>query len=220
MQFGGFWLGHLANLLLAKGVGEEIILILMMFPLVAVAVAFSRNVVGLNGFGIFVPTMATIALLQTGTVAGVLLFAVIFVVANLTRFAIRRIRMPYMPRLSFIIWAICLVLLLALAVFPKGLIENFVSKGIFPALVFMLLTETYVDTQINRSKEAAVAMTAETLLLALVTSWILGWGMIRAVFVLAPELSMLGVLGLNYLVARYKGLRLLEVYRFRELVRN
>ena len=56
------------------GVSVNTIVLLLLFPLVAALVAFSRQMVGLNGFGIFIPALVSVAFLSTGVLAGLVFF--------------------------------------------------------------------------------------------------------------------------------------------------
>ncbi len=49
-----------------QGVSEEAIILLLMLPIVATIIAFSRQVIGIKGFGIYTPLIISFAFLATG----------------------------------------------------------------------------------------------------------------------------------------------------------
>jgi len=184
-------------------------------------VAFSRNVIGLKGFGIFTPAVVSVAFLATGIVAGLVLFGAIVLAATLGRMWVRAwIRMPYLPRMAVIIWMVSMATLLLLLVSPQLKLSALVNLGIFPVLLFVLLAETFIDAQIHRTTRAAVGMVVETLILALIAFFVMSSYWLQGLVLLNPEWSVLGILVLDFAIGRYSGLRLLEIWRFRELLKN
>jgi hypothetical protein len=200
------------------GVPANTVVLLLLFPLVAVLVAFSRNVVGVNGFGIFTPAVLSVAFLSTGIVTGLLLFGVILVTATISRLLIRRVKLPYLPRMAFLIWLVSLSVLGLLVLAPTLRVLALGDLGIFPILLFVLLAETFIDAQITRTVEAAVIMTVETLVLALLAFYIISSFLVQALVLLHPEVTALTILIFDLLIGKYTGLRLLEVWRFRDLL--
>lgn len=53
-----------------RGVAANTIVLLMLLPLIATLVSFLHYIVGLSGYGIFMPTMVAIAFLATGVLGG------------------------------------------------------------------------------------------------------------------------------------------------------
>lgn len=202
------------------GVPANTVVLLLLFPLVAVMVAFSRNVVGINGFGIFTPAVLSMAFLSTGILTGLLLFGAIMVMATIARLMIRRVKLPYLPRMAFLIWVVSLSVLGLLVLAPTLRVFALVDLGIFPILLFVLLAETFIDAQITRTVEAAVIMTVETLVLALVAFFIISSFWVQSLVLLHPEVTALTILIFDLMIGKYTGLRLLEIWRFRELLKK
>jgi len=204
----------------AGGVPVNTVVLLLLFPLVAVLVAFSRNVVGINGFGILTPAVVAMAFLSTGPWVGLILFGVILLTATVARMLIRRVKVPYLPRMAFLIWLVSLSVLGLLVGAAKVRVANLNELGIFPILLFVLLAETFIDAQITRTVKAALVMTAETLVLALVAFFIIGSVWVQSLVLLHPEIVVLAILVVDLMIGRYSGLRLLEIWRFRELLKT
>lgn len=202
------------------GVPANTIVLLLLFPLVAVLVAFSRNVIGINGFGIFTPAVVSVAFLATGITAGLVLFLAIIGTATLVRMTIRKVSLPYLPRMAVLIWGVSMAILgLLIAAGMVGM-DSLINLGIFPILLFVLLAETFIDAQITRTIETATLMTVETLILALIAFFIMSSHTVQNIVLLHPEISVLAILMADFIIGRYRGLRLLEIWRFRELLKN
>lgn len=202
-----------------SGISIETVVLLLLFPLTAALVAFSRQVAGLSGFGIFTPALVAMAFLVTGIPAGLVLFLAIILAATAARYLISKVKLPYLPRMAILIWAISLSVLTLLVLSPNLGLDKLVRLGIFPVLLFIMLAESYIEAQITRTWQNAALMTAETIIIAIFASAIMGLVSVQKWVLTNPEISVLSILLIDYLIGRYKGLRLLEIYRFRKIIK-
>jgi hypothetical protein len=204
----------------AQGVPPNMFVLVLLFPLTAALVAFSRNVMGVKGFGIFIPAAVSVAFLSTGVVVGVTLFLSILLTASLARRLMRKIRMQYFPRMAMVIWAVSLAVFGLLLVSPGfSAWSNLQQSGIFPILLFVLLADPFIEAQIHKSSKVALVMAIETVILALIAYLVMSSMWLQETVLLQPEMAILSVMLVNYLISRYKGLRLLEMWRFREILK-
>lgn len=205
-------------------VGKEVpantIVLVLMFPLITALIAASRHLIGLRGFGIFTPAIVAVALLATGIVVGFSLLFLIVVIATLSRVVIKRLRLPYMPRTSLMLWVVSMVMLAVLLISPFVGYETVAKLSIFPLLLMVLLAETFMDVQTKRSRNEAIEMTLETLLLATVSYFVMNLQIVQEFVLFNPELTVLGVAIFNIFLGKFQGLRLIEYWRFRTLLDN
>ena len=131
-----------------QGVSPNTIVALFLFPLVATLVAFSRQVVGISGFGVIIPALLSVAFLSTGGTAGLMLLAFIMVAATLSRMLIRKVKIPYLPKLAMIVWMVSMLVLVFLASSYRLGLTRLIGVGIFPILLFILMAETYMSQRI------------------------------------------------------------------------
>lgn len=218
----GWWGKNVLKIAMRKAVSEGVspntLVLLFLFPLVAALVAFSRQVVGVSGFGMITPALLSVAFLSTGGLAGVVLLFFILGVATLGRMLIKKVKVPYFPKLAILIWVVSMAVLLLLLMSPLIGLERLMSVGIFPIMLFVLLAETFIEAQITRSISTSMWMTVETVIVALIAYKLMSAPWIQSQVLLHPEISVIGILGLDYLIGTYKGLRLLEIWRFRKLL--
>ncbi|NTW34308.1 MAG: hypothetical protein HGB12_17095, partial [Bacteroidetes bacterium] len=80
---------YLISQAINRGVPENTIVLLLLLPLVATLVSFLHYVVGVSGYGIFIPTMMAVAFLATGITGGLTLFAVILAVTLLSNIVLK-----------------------------------------------------------------------------------------------------------------------------------
>jgi hypothetical protein len=220
----GWWVGNSLKLAIRKAVAEGVspntLVLLFLFPLVAALVAFSRQVVGMSGFGMITPALLSVAFLSTGGLVGLLLLAFIMAAATLGRVIIKKVKIPYLPKLAVLIWLVSMAVLGLLLMSPMIGLTRLMSVGIFPIMLFVLLAETFIEAQITRNITTSMIMTLETVVLAFVAYKLMSAPWVQAQVLLNPEVSVITILFLDLLIGKYKGLRLLEVWRFRKLLKK
>lgn len=207
---------------LESGVSVETIILLILLPIVGLIIAAARHLIGLRGFGIFLPASLSIVFLATGPVVGIGLFLIIVVLSTLFRVFTRRarIQLQYLPRMALTLWVVALGVLGVL--FAAPLIGNIgiTEVSIFPVLILVLLSEDFTKVQLGKSARVAIALASETLILALVSFTVLSFRAVQIFALTYPEVTLLSSAILALLLGRYTGLRLLELWRFRKLLRR
>lgn len=220
----GWWGKDVLKLAMRKAVSEGVspntLVLLFLFPLVAALVAFSRQVVGVSGFGMITPALLSVAFLSTGGLVGIILLAFILGVATAGRVLIKKVKVPYLPKLAILIWVVSMGVLMLLLVSPMIGLERLMSVGIFPIMLFVLLAETFIEAQITRTLSTSMLMTLETVILALIAYKLMSAPLVQNQVLFHPEISVIVILVLDILIGKYKGLRLLEIWRFRKLIKK
>ncbi|HTK03845.1 MAG TPA: 7TM domain-containing protein [Alphaproteobacteria bacterium] len=204
----------------ASGVPANTIVLLLLLPIIAFVIAFARNVVGIRGFGIFLPAALSVVFVATGPIIGIGLFLVIVLVSTLVRIVLRKlkIKLQYLPRMAFILWAVVVAVLSILFLAPVLKYQALSNVSIFAVLILILLAEDFIRVQLGKSIKTALNLTAETLILSLVSYFFMTLKVLQNYVLLNPEISLLAVGALDILLAKYSGLRLMEFYRFRKLI--
>lgn len=205
---------------ITSGVSVETITLLLLLPVIAVFVTAARHLVGLRGFGIFLPASLSVVFLATGPVVGIALFILIILISSLFRVGLRRLKLKlqYLPRMSLMLWAVSLSVLGVL--FAAPYVPQFPLKevSIFPVLILVLLTEEFTRVHLGKSIDVAVSLTSETLMLAILSFALLSYKSLQEAALLHPETVLLAAAVISIFLGRYTGLRLLEIWRFRKLL--
>jgi hypothetical protein len=202
----------------AEGVQPNTIVLVLLFPLVASMIAASRHVVGLRGFGIYIPAVLSVALVSTGLLAGMVLFFVITGTALAAKRFLRMTKLPYLPRTALMLWLVSIAILGLILLAPILDLVPLMSLNIFPILILVLLAENFLDAQARTKQKEALMLTLETIGLAVVAGFFLKWEPLQFLALSEPEL-LLVVSGLiNLLIGKFVGLRLSERIRFRSLI--
>lgn len=213
------FMSYLVGYMVDRGVPLNTIYLILVLPIIATIVAFSRQIVGFKALGIYTPSIIAVLFLVTGLKYGLLIFFVTLLVGTFGRMAARKIRLSYLPRMAIVLTIICLVLF---ALFWAGASlkgNDLIGLSIFPVLIMVLLTEKFISVQVERGSKHAIMLIIETLALSIVCYWLASWQILR-IFVLGyPEYILLTIV-VNLLIGKWTGLRLIEYYRFRKVIKN
>lgn len=206
----------------ASGVPANTIVLLLLVPVIATFIAAARHIVGIRGFGIFLPAALSVTFLAMGPFMGILLFLVIVLISSIVRMALKvfKIRLQYLPRMALILWGVVLGVLgiLFLAPFVGG--AFFANISIFPVLILVLLAEDFTKVQLGKSVRTAIQLTGETLMIALLSYIFMTTSTLQNFAIREPEILLLAVAFINIIMGRYIGLRLREYWRFRKLIKS
>lgn len=194
------------------GVPANTIVLLLLLPISALVIAVTRNVIGIRGFGIFLPAALSVVFVAIGPVVGILLFLLIVAISTFVRLVLRKLRVKllYLPRMALILWAVVIGVL--------GIINFLGDVSIFAVLILILLAEDFIRVQLGKSVKTAISLTSETLIIALVSYIFLTLKPLQNFVLLKPEITLLTTGILDIILAKYSGLRLMEVWRFRKLI--
>lgn len=202
------------------GVPANTIVLLLLLPIIAFVIAAARHVVGLRGFGIFLPAALAVVFVATGPIPGIILFLLITAISLLVRFVLKKInlRLQYLPRMSLILWAVAVGVLGILFMAPIINRPEIIGVSIFPVLILILLAEDFTRVQLGKSVQIALNLTIETLILSLMSYFFLTLKPLQEYALLNPEITLGTVAIADILMGRFVGLRILEFYRFRKLI--
>lgn len=206
------------NYLINKGIPINSISLILMLPVIATILSFSRQVIGMKAFGIVTPAMTTLSFLVMGLQYGILIFLSVLISGTLTRLAMRKLHLLYLPRMALVLTGTSIAILL---VFGLGVATDntaLASFSIFPILILTLLAEEFIALQFKSGAKKALTVTAWTLALSIGCYFIVSWQIVRTLFVSYPEAVLLAI-PINILLGRWTGLRITEYIRFKNLLK-
>jgi hypothetical protein len=203
---------------ITKGVTPNILVLVLLFPLVASLIGASRHIVGLRGFGIYIPAVLAMALVSTGIIEGITIFGAIVGVALMAKRILKKTKLSYLPRTALLLWVISMGIFGVILLSPTFGLVSLMSINIFPILILVLLAENFLDAQAKSKESEAIALTIETLALAFASSLLLRWEVMQKFALTEPELLILTTVLINLVIGKFAGLRLKEWFRFRSLI--
>lgn len=205
---------------ISAGVPVNTIILLLMLPIIAFVIAATRNIVGIRGFGIFLPAALAVVFVAVGPILGIGLFILIVAISTFVRIVLRslKIKLMYLPRMALIFWAVVIGVLGVLFLAPVFKWQSLTNVSIFAVLILILLAEDFIRVQLGKSVKTAINLTTETLIIALISYMVLTFSPLQNFVLVNPEITLIAVGVADFLLAKYSGLRLMEIWRFRKLI--
>jgi len=205
-----------------SGVPANTIVLLLLLPIVATVIAATRTIIGIRGFGIFLPAALSITFVAIGPILGILLFTAIVIISTTVRIVTRKLKLKlqYLPRMALILWFVSFGILGILFSAPRLQYGALLNVSIFPVLVLTLLVEDFTKIQLGKSFKTAMTLTTQTLILALISYVFLTYAPFQKLVLLNPEIAMVTTFAIDIVLGKYLGLRVMEYYRFRKLINS
>ena len=186
--------------------------LILILPIIASLVVIARVVVGLETFG-------SLAFITTGLQWGLVIFVVIVGLGVLLRAALQRLRLQAVSRLAILIALVSAVmggLTLLGAVLGIGPLLNI---SIFPMVIMSNVIESFAASQVELGTAEALRMTGATLLLAVACYLVVDQAGLQSLVLAYPEV-LLATVAFDVLLGKWRGVRLLEYFRFFRAVRH
>lgn len=185
--------------------------LLSALPLGAAAVVFSRAIGGVNTFGLFVPVLLAVAFVQTGLVAGPIIFCSTVAIGLVTAPLFRRLNLP---RVALIASFMSVVTITLIALHEYG---NFQGAGwatAFPVIVTAVVVERLWFMWEENGLGEAARVATWTFVIAFLIQLTILLAPVRWLMQESPLTMAIVGLAIVLLLGRYRGLRLNEVVRF------
>lgn len=200
------------------GVPKETIILLLMLPIIATFIVATRQIIGIKAFGIYTPLIITFAFFDMGIKYGLAIFIVVLLTGTLARYIVRLFHLLYLPRMGIVLSATALAILFLLF---EGVVSRrtvLISSSIFSILIMITLAEKFIAAQIEKGLKSAVVLSIETLLISIAGYYILEWNQLQNLVFFYPQIILVAFL-INILLGRWSGLRLIEYFRFKGLLK-
>jgi hypothetical protein len=210
----------LISFFMHQGVPLDTVVLLLMLPVVVTLIAFFRQVVGIKAFGIYTPAIVTFAFLAVPQLRyGVVIFVSVILVGMLMRFALKGLRILYLPRVAITLSVIAFSILILLSLGGSLQRTGLAGVSIFPILIMITIVEKFVVAQIEKGNRAAIILAVETLVISLAGYYLASWPLLIRGIVAFPWLILITI-PINIFLGKWDGLRLTEYVRFKDVLKN
>lgn len=198
---------------------QRVFQVLVLVPIGALIISILHQMVGLKTFGTFTPILISLAFRQTGLIGGIPLFILVVIIGLLFRGYLNRLQLLIVPRLAAILTATVLVVGM-LAVVMENLDINFgLSVSLFPIVILAMTIERAALMWEESGAAETIIAGLGTVVAAVIGYYCMINDYVEHWAFVFPELLLL-VLGVNIVVGRYNGYKLIEYFRFRSLQRQ
>jgi hypothetical protein len=198
---------------------QQVYRVLLMVPVGGFLLVILRNIIGIATFGTFMPVLIALAFRETQLLWGIIFFSSLVALGLAIRFYMDRLKLLLVPRLAAVL--IVVVILMALmSIFTNRFgIERGLSVALFPMVILTMTIERMSIVWEERGPYEAVKQGLGSLLAASLAYVVMHNREVQHLFFVFPEL-LLVLLGATLLLGRYSGYRLVELFRFKILLKE
>ncbi len=195
---------------------QSLLQLLLLLPLGTLITAFFRNIIGVRTYGTFMPALIGLALRDLPPLFGLALVGGVLTIGVSTRFALERLRLLMVPRLSILLCVVVLcVTAIALASASIGA-RDWLSGAALPIVILTMWIERITITIEEEGRQEAARRVIWSLVVAAAILPVFQSEHATYLMFTFPEL-VISVMGLLVWVGGYMGFRLVELLRFRQM---
>lgn len=192
--------------------------IMLMIPFGVLIILLLRNVVGINTLGTFTPVLVALAFRETGLVFGIVFFSMIVFFGLLLRSYLEHLKLQMLPRLSIVLTCVVLLIVFVGLFSHKLGFERGLSISLFPMVILTMTIERLSITWEERGANYALKVGIGTLFIASLAYAIMGYKPL-IYFVFTFPAILLILIAFMLAMGRYRGYRLLELFRFKAMLK-
>jgi hypothetical protein len=193
--------------------------ILLLVPIGAFLLVILRNVVGIKTFGTFMPVLIALAFRETQLLWGIVLFSVVVALGLSIRLYLEHLKLLVVPRLASVLFVVVLLMALLSILTHKLGLERGLSVALFPMVILTMTIERMSIVWEERGATEALQQGLGSLAVAAIVYLIMTIKQVEHLAFVFPELLLVLLAG-TLLLGRYYGYRLLELRRFKQLVKG
>ncbi len=192
---------------------------LSIYPLAILVIVLMRNVVGVQTMGTFTPMLLAMALVKTGFWQGMLCFALIVGGGLAIRFLLSKLNLLMVPRISAVVIVVIIIMQFLTVIGYQFKYNVALSAVFFPIIIMAWIIERASITWEEDGAVNACKEIVNSLAVAIITYFIVSSEYIRHIMFAFEELNLV-ILFVVMLLGTYTGYRLLELKRFKPLVKE
>ncbi|HLD60784.1 MAG TPA: 7TM domain-containing protein [Patescibacteria group bacterium] len=214
-----FVLSHVITSFVTQGVSSNTIYLILIIPFLVLFTVFCRQVIGIETFGVYSPVMTAASFYILGIRFGLLTFLFVVISSYLVKFLVNKFELLYVPKMGLNLAFLSLSFLFIVWLFLELGSPVSLSLAIFPMLLMSTIAEKFTAAQAEEGFKSAVLGTVSTLIVVIVSYYIIKWTPFQNLLASWPELLIIPLV-LTFILGKFSGLRLSEYLRFRSLFKE
>lgn len=192
--------------------------IMLMIPFGVLIILILRNIVGINTLGTFTPVLVALAFRETGLGFGVVFFSIIVTIGLSLRSYLEHLKLQMLPRLSIVLTFVVLLIIFVGLFSHKLGFDRGLSISLFPMVILTMTIERLSITWEERGCNFALRVAVGTLITASIAYIVMGFKPL-IYFVFTFPAILLILIAFMFAMGRYRGYRLVELFRFKALLK-
>ena len=195
---------------------QNIITLILLLPFGALITAIFRNLVGVQTFGTFTPSLIALSFVQADWRTGALVFVVVLTIGILARLLLNSLKLLMVARLSIILTLVVLCMILGVSILDFLNLTPSVSAVLLPMVILTMMIERFNIISEEDGHQQALKVFAGTIVVAVCCLFVLTIEELSTLVLAFPEIHLFSIAAL-FLIGRYSGYRLTELWRFRDM---
>ncbi len=196
---------------------HQVLAVILLMPLGALATSILRTMVGMRTFGTFTPALLALSFVYANWQTGLMIFAAVLAVGLSSRLFLERLRLLMVPRLSVMLTLVVLTMVLGISALDYCGWTPGIEAVLLPMVIMTMTIERFYVNSEQDGVRSAVRLLTGTLFMAGLCYVLLRWERVGLLLLAHPEIHLFTIAAL-VLVGRYTGYRLSELWRFRDAV--
>jgi len=190
--------------------------IMLTIPVGIALLVILRQFVGLQTIGTFMPVLIGVSFHATGAVVGVALFTVIVAIGLVVRLYFERLRLLLVPRLASVVTLVVILMLALTLGFSSFGLDFGTSATVFPLVILAMTVERMAVAWEELDPSDALFKALGSLAVALMSYGLMSLDPLQDLMLRFPEILLI-LLAFTIFMGRYRGLRLSELVRFKDV---
>jgi hypothetical protein len=197
---------------------HEIMSLMLLLPLGALITAVFRNIIGVRTLGTFAPALLAMSFIYAELSTAMVILVAVLTAGYFGRIMLDRLHLLMVPRSSIVLTMIIMLILFGVSLINYVDPEGGVRAVWLPLVILTVLIERFFVTAEEDGTAFAMQLVIGTAVVAACCYMILRWEEIGALLLTYPELHFFTIAGFIQ-IGRYSGYRLVELWRFRDMVK-
>jgi hypothetical protein len=219
--------------LIANGVVPQTTLIMiLMLPVIATILGISRHVIGFKSLGLYAPIVLTYAYFEIGLSSGqtkwasqfwygvkvgLLLTFIVFITSYLAHTATKLVRLHYFPKIALVLTAVATSVYIMIILADQTDKNTFLTTGFLPIILIATVSEQFVGILAQKNLKTAASLALTTMLVSILTFSLVIYKGFQDLVIDHPYILLITVV-LNIIVGKFTGLRIMEYFRFKDIL--
>lgn len=198
---------------------QNVYRIILMVPLGALVIVILRNLVGLATFGTFMPVLIALAFRETSLLWGAIMFTMLVIIGLALRLYLEKLKLLLVPRLAAVLTIVIMMIAVFSIISAQLGLERGLSVALFPVVILAMTIERMSIVLEESGSQEAFKRGSGSMIAAIIGYLVMTDPWLGHIIFVFPE-TLLIVLAITLILGRYTGYRLLELWRFRGLLRE
>ncbi len=198
---------------------QKLVEFLLLLPAAALVICVYRNLIGLISFGTFAPALVGLAFRDVHGLPGILVFVSILLVGWIMRRVLDHYHLLQVPRIAVMLSLIVIVLILAVVAANRFDLPATKYISLFPMVILTGMVERFWTLETEDSTASSFRTLLYTMIISVTIALVVSvHALVRHLFCY-PETVLL-IMAAQLLIGRYTGYRLMELFRFRDFIKQ